>query len=221
MKCHIEYVGKQRNGKKKFWCLTHKWKASDKEGNELKECLSKKKKEFENVTVIDPNKISSIHLLFPNILKEQRSILVINEKEVKGVLAIQNSILEKEDIIGLLLSKLYQVELMRVTCTHCGHYHNDNGIFAITPHRKHLCLYCGHEFYQAQANIGNEFIAYLDVPDIKLENQWIQIIDKCQFDYDVLAGKVTLNGKLVSKICVKKEEISIIEQISKILRIEK
>ena len=32
MKCNIKYALKARNGKKKYWCTTHKDKANDKEG---------------------------------------------------------------------------------------------------------------------------------------------------------------------------------------------
>lgn len=206
--CKIEYVGKSRNGKKKYWCSKHKEKASDKDGCRLEECLNEKKKDFDDLFFIPKKEIENITLVFPDLLKSKDVILYVNHKEVK-VLQVEDSCLEKKDFIGLLLSKLNQIPLEKIRCHHCGRYHNDNYLFAITPHRKHLCLYCGHEFYEKYPNIGNELICYISIPPIKLSKKTVDIKEKVMVSYHVLTGELQFNNISCDKIILNDCEVSV------------
>ena len=68
--------------------------------------------------------------------------------------------------------------------------HNDNKLSAITPHRKHMCQYCGREFYCKVENIGSEFIKYLKIPKIDYTNKTEEITEKFPLSYDILEGKI-------------------------------
>lgn len=157
MKCNIEYVGKLRNRMPQYYCTIYKSFASDKKGNKLDECLCNYKEIYDNVLDLKENNIESIEIIYENILKNVVPKIFINNKEFNGTLKYNDCILCYKDLGGILLSKLNAISLEKVRCSHCKHYHSDNGKFAYTPHRTHLCLYCGHLFRVKEKNIGNEF----------------------------------------------------------------
>lgn len=220
MECNIQYVGKQRNGTKKYWCTTHKSIASNNKGEKLKECLCKDKKLYENVLYINREEIKSMKLIYSNILNQLEGKIYINDKEFIGVLIINDSILNYKDLGGLFLSKLNNIKLEEVKCNHCGRFHSDNGKFAYTSHRTHLCLYCGHLFRVQKHNIGNELDKYFDIPDIKLSDKRIIIEDSCRIDYDLFSGTLLVNNQNVNKIVIGNKEENICNFLNKILENE-
>ncbi len=220
MECNIQYVGKQRNGTKKYWCTTHKSIASNNKGEKLKECLCKDKKLYENVLYINREEIKSMKLIYSNILNQLEGKIYINDKEFIGVLIINDSILNYKDLGGLFLSKLNNIKLEEVKCNHCGRFHSDNGKFAYTSHRTHLCLYCGHLFRVQKHNIGNELDKYFDIPDIKLSDKRIIIDDSCKIDYDLLSGSLLVNNQNVNRIVIDKREENICNFLNKALENE-
>ena len=146
MKCNIEYIGKSRQGITKYYCTAHKSFAYDKLGNKLDECLWSNKEIYDTRLNIKQNEIKDINIKYENILESVIPKITINNNEYSGVLEYNDSILTYKDFGGIMLAKLNNIPLEIVKCSHCGRYHSDNGQFAYTPHRTHLCLYCGHLF---------------------------------------------------------------------------
>lgn len=220
MQCNIKYALKARNGKKKYWCTIHKAKANDKDGNILEECLSENKESYNKSITLQKDDIKSIKIEFENLNNSTDYIIYINDKVLEGVLMINNSSLEKTDFLGLFLSIINDIELEEVRCNHCKHPHNDNNLFAITPHRKHMCQYCGREFFCKKANVGSELISYIKIPKIKYIEKKEEINGKFNLLYDVLEGKIYINNECSSKkiIINEKEELAIyINKLFKLL----
>jgi len=220
MKCNIEYVGKARNGKPKYYCTTHKSFAHDKLGNKLDECLCSNKEIYNNKLNIRQNEIKSIIIKYENILESVIPKITINSKEFNGVLEYDNSLLTYKDFGGIMLANLNNIPLEIVKCSHCAHYHSDNGQFAYTPHRIHLCLYCGHLFRAKEKNVGSELAMIYDIPKIELQNKLLKIDDYCCVEYDMLKGILLINNQNINKILFKGKELDIIEFLNHILENE-
>lgn len=210
MDCQIEYVGKMRNGIPKYWCLTHKALASDKQGNKLDSCFNERKENMQKCLSIEENQVTSIKLVFANILENTVPTIYINDEEFDGVFLYQNWVLDYKDLIGLLLAKINHIFLQQVRCSHCGHYHSDNGKFAYTSHSTHLCLYCGHFFRVKKANIGSELAMIFSIPDVQLQTKKLKIEDTCSITYDLFCGIVLVNGEDIDTVVVKGKEFSLV-----------
>ncbi|MDE0693486.1 MAG: hypothetical protein OXI55_14760 [Gammaproteobacteria bacterium] len=48
--------------------------------------------------------------------------------------------------------------LKSLSCTRCGARHLDEGWFAIKPHRRHLCMSCGHHFVDRDYSVSNPLV---------------------------------------------------------------
>lgn len=188
MECNIEYVGKMRSGKTKYYCTTHKSFAHDNFGNKLDECLWGNKAIFDNILNIKEIDIKNITIKYENILESVVPKIIINDNEFNGVFKYDNSLLTYKDFSGIMLARLNNIDLDVARCSHCSRYHSDNGKFAYTPHMIHLCLYCGHLFRARSANIGSELAMIYDISKIKLENRLIKIDDICSIEYNLLKG---------------------------------
>lgn len=220
MKCDIRYVGKLRTGTSQYYCSTHKSFASDKNGKKLDSCLCEYKELFDNVWNLKENNIQSITIVYENILEKKVPKIIVNGKEFVGVFLYDTSILHYKDLGGMMLSRLNHIPLEIISCSHCNHYHSDNGKFAYTPHRTHLCLYCGHLFRVKERNIGNEFSMIYDIPDIKLENEKISVDEMCRVEYDLFSGKFLINGKAGNTIFYRGKEILLVEFLNELLENE-
>lgn len=206
MNCKIEYVGKKRNGTLQYWCVTHKSIASDKNGNKLNECLYKNKELYNNILDLNKEKIANIKIIYDNIFESLIPKIYIDNQEFNGIFKMDDSILDYRDISGLMLAKINNTKLEKVCCNHCKHYHSDNGKFSYTPHKTHLCLYCGHLFKVKEANVGNEFELIFDIPDIILSDNSVAADNGLSIYYDLLNGKLLVNEKSANRIIFKKEE---------------
>lgn len=201
--CHIKYCGKDEKGIDRYWCLMHKDIASDEDGHPLKECLCKYKEIYDNKIKTEPRNIESIKVIYKNALEEIKPIIYLNKNEENHALQIKDSILDFKDIGGLMISKLNSIKLIPSFCSYCGKPHTDDGVFAYTPHAKHLCQYCGYFYNVEKANIGNEFALFFDVPDITLEEGIVDLEDSLCLEYDVLKGSLFSNSKNVNKVKMK------------------
>ncbi len=220
MKCNIKYIGKSRQGITKYYCTVHKSFAYDKFGNKLEECLWHNKEIFDNRLNIKQNLIKSITIRYDNILENVVPKIIINDSEFNGVLEYDNSILTYKDFGGIMLSKLNNIPLEIVKCNHCGYYHSDNGKFAYTPHRTHLCLYCGRLFRVKEKNVGSELAMIYDIPKISLNNNMLKIDDYCCVEYDMLKGTLLVNNKSINKVLFKEKELDIVNFLNDILENE-
>lgn len=217
MKCNIEYVGKSRKGTTKYHCTVHKSFAYDKLGNKLDECLWNNKEIYDNRLNIEQNQIENINIRYENILENVIPKIIINNDEFNGVLEYGNSILTYKDFGGIMLSKLNDIPLEIVKCSHCNRYHSDNGKFAYTPHRTHLCLYCGHLFRVKGRNVGSELAMIYNIPKISLKDKLLKIDDYCCVEYDMLKGILLVNNQDVNKVLFKGKELSTVDFLNHIL----
>lgn len=212
MKCKIEYVGKW-DEEEVYYCLTHHKKASI-NGEELDECLCENKEEFEHALVINKNEIKSIVFIYPNLLESTNNELIINDEKSSGILQIGNSLIEKRDFGGILLSKLNCIQLKIEKCPFCGNIHSDDGRFAYKPHDEHLCAYCGRLFLVEEPSIGNELVTIFGIPDIKLENKCLEIKNKLELKYDVLNGIVLINDVSCNEIKINNQKYNIADYLN-------
>lgn len=220
MECNIKYVGKLRTGTSQYYCSTHKSFASDKKGNKLNSCLCTYKKLYDTTLNLKEEDIKSIQIIYENILENKVPKVMVNDVEFNGVFLYETSVLHYKDLGGMMLSRLNHIPLEIVSCSHCNHYHTDNGKFAYTPHRTHLCLYCGHLFRVKERNIGNEFSMIYDIPYIKLDDNRIVVDKTCKIEYDLFAGELFVNGKVGDKIFYQEKEISLVDFLNKCLENE-
>lgn len=220
MKCNIEYIGKSRQGITKYYCTAHKSFAYDKLGNKLDECLWINKEIYDNGLNIKQNEIKNINIRYENILENVIPKIIINDNEFNGILEYDNSILTYKDFGGIMLAKLNNVPLVIVKCSHCARYHSDNGRFAYTSHRIHLCLYCGHLFRAKEKNIGSELAMIYNIPEIKLKDKLLKIDDACCVEYDMLKGTLLINNQNDNKVLLKNKELDIVEFLNNILENE-
>ncbi len=220
MKCKIEYVGKSEDGISQYYCTNHKALASDEKGNKLEECLCTNKEQFDDSLDLRQNKIESIKVIYHNILDNVVPDILVNNNLFKGVLVFENSVLNYKDLGGMMLAKINHISLENVKCNYCNHYHSDNGKFAYTPHRTHLCQYCGHLFRVQEKNIGNELAKIFDIPDIQLEDKEISIENVCQIEYDLLKGELLVNHQKVNRLIIQNKTVSIVDFLNNALKDE-
>lgn len=220
MKCNIEYIGKSRQGITKYYCTVHKAFAYDKLGNKLDECLWKNKEIYDNQLDIKQNEMKTISIRYENILENVIPKIIINGNAFTGVLKYDNCILTYKDLGGILLSKLNDIPLEIVKCNHCGYYHSDNGKFAYTPHKTHLCLYCGHLFRVKEKNVGSELAMVYNIPKIVLHDKLLKIDDYCCVEYDMLRGILLINNQNINKVLFKDKEFDVVEFLNHILENE-
>ncbi len=177
MNCNIDYIGKFRNGKKKYWCKTHKSLAPDD-----KICTKSNKDLFDNPIHLNKENVNSIVLT----INDANYDLQINGEPINKVVIIDNSILELKDFIGLMLLKINNIPVEEVHCKRCSHLHSDNGYFAYTPHKKHLCNYCGHEFIGSHKNVSHELDVLFLIPEINYDFR----STNATIEYDFLKGSL-------------------------------
>ena len=220
MKCNIEYIGKSRQGINKYYCTSHKTFAYDKQGNKLEECPCPNKEIYNNKINIKSKLINNICIKYENILENVIPKIIINGNEFNGVFEYDNCTLTYKDFGGIMLAKLNNIPLEIVKCSHCQHYHSDNGKFAYTPHRTHLCLYCGHLFRVKEKNIGSELAMIYDIPKIKLEDKLLKLNDYCCVEYNMLKGILLVNNQNINKILFENKKYDIAEFLNHILENE-
>lgn len=218
MKCDIHYIS--NNEGVPYWCLAHKTKGTEINGVAPTSCDCKYKERYENVVEMKPEEIESLQIMYPNLNENTNVFVFINGEEFKGILKLGNSIIDLKDYGGLMLSKLNNIHLEASKCPNCGGMHTDNGMFAYTPHSKHLCIYCGHFYQVDKANIGNELALYFDFPSISLENNIVDITDKCEVNYDLFKGEVLINNVSCNKIKQNDEEIDLVNFLNQKLKEE-
>lgn len=219
MKCDIKYVGKLRSGTPQYYCSTHKSFASVK-GEKLDNCLCNCKDLFDTSFDLEKKKVDSIKIVYENILENKVPKVFINQKVYYGVLKHEKSILHYKDLGGMMLSRLNQIPLEVVTCSHCHQKHSDNGKFAYIPHRTHLCLYCGHLFRVKEKNIGNELDTIYDIPSIQLEENRIDIDKECRIEYELFSGELLINNQKANRVLVDNKEVLIIHFFNELLENE-
>lgn len=218
MKCNIRHL--EDNNGLDYWCLSHKTKATAVDGHKPTYCDCKYKERYENIVEMRIEDIKNIKIIYPNLNNNTNVNVFINEQEFDGILKLKNSIIDLKDYGGLMLSKLNNVDLKASKCPYCGGMHTDNGMFAYTPHNKHLCIYCGRCYKVEEANIGNELALYFDFPNINLEDNTILIDEKCEVRYDLFTGDLFINNISCQKVQLNNKEVDLAAFLNDILKKE-
>lgn len=64
-----------------------------------------------------------------------------------------------ETALSYTASNVFGIDLKCLSCPNCETLHSDEGMYAVNPHRKHLCTNCGKHFVDNEHGISNPIIA--------------------------------------------------------------
>lgn len=170
--CSISMVGKLRNGAPRLWCIVHRSQARS-----LDHCLDA------STPIAPPKKVRFDLTKYPGGVALWGALPpVINTATVPGESGVhvharrvaggkknidatfdEVTVIDGDNEVRLIatsatafnISRLFGQEVKYLRCPRCGEAHIDAGEFAARPHRKHLCLACGRDFYDSEPSIGN------------------------------------------------------------------
>lgn len=74
--------------------------------------------------------------------------------------------LDEESARAFMVSSIAGRENVVLQCPRCGWPHLDRDVFAVGPHRKHVCNRCGRSFWAADLTISNPAMAIRDLPGV-------------------------------------------------------
>lgn len=191
--CRIEQVGKQRNGRPRYWCSVHKASATGTHGIRLDVCeLAYRSAEHTHLFDLDfrnwPGGVAmwgavapvfdttpyatavGVHLHARRVAGADKEIDgtydAIRIKNRRTLLDEDDILLTSETAVNYYLSKFVGVDISHLFCIRCGEPHLDAGYYAITPHRNHLCHGCGHIFRDSTKSVSNPIVLLHERPDI-------------------------------------------------------
>jgi transposase-like protein len=179
--CSIEKVGKQRNGKPRYWCIAHGRSATGRHGSRLSACegAAAAKKELK---VLDLNADrypggigiwGAVEAVYDTTDLPPESGIHVHARDKAGgskeiddtfdAVAIASKkhsfdgdvTITSETAINYYLSRFLKRDVKSIRCPLCDREHLDAGLFAIKPHRRHLCLGCGRFFNDSEKGISN------------------------------------------------------------------
>lgn len=170
--CSISLLGKQRNGAPRLWCVIHRARAKTYDRCTTANPLRPTLKTW-TVDIADyPGGVALWGALPPVVNTagaEGETGVHLHARPVAGgakaidetfdeVTIIDGSnevVINADSATAYNVSRLFGQTVKYLACPHCGEAHVDAGEFAVKPHRKHLCLACGRDFYDEGASIGN------------------------------------------------------------------
>jgi hypothetical protein len=175
-------VGKQRNGRPRYWCSVHQASATGRYGARLPVCEAAYRSiEPENVLELDPLDYPGGVALWGAVapvydtsgMPPEAGIHVHarkggeNDKEVDDTYDAVKiryrrdlhenglALINSEAAVSYYISRFLDRDIRHLFCTHCGELHLDKGFFAVKPHRRHLCHGCGRYFRDDQKGVSN------------------------------------------------------------------
>lgn len=184
--CHIENVGKARNGSNRYWCRTHGGNATGKGGTKLAKCeRSDKNIDLEKCFEIDcddfvggvgiwgavqPVFNTALEPAVPGVHVHARKSSMLDDKEIDDTFSAvrlryreslfeeRSEIITDEAAVNYFISRLLNLELAYLFCPGCGNLHLDAEFFATKVHRKHLCNSCGRHFNDDRKSVSNPIV---------------------------------------------------------------
>jgi hypothetical protein len=180
--CEIEAVGKQRNGKPRYWCRTHQSSSTGKYGRRLERCEGAYKSATEHeATELDPAGYPGGLALWGAVrpvydtsgLPAEEGVHVHARREVDGfkeidgtfqavALRVTRNLLEApralitlETAVAAYVSRFLDRPIKSLFCTYCGDPHLDSEWFAVKQHKRHLCHNCGLVFLANEKCVSN------------------------------------------------------------------
>ncbi len=183
-KCSIEHVGKQRNGKPRYWCRTHQCSATGLHGARLPACVGASKASPPKVLELDapahPGGIAlwgaveavydtssmppeiGIHVHARAIENGQKEVDDTFDAVVVRLSPDEEATITGDTAISYYLSRFLKRQVKLLRCPHCREAHLDAGYFAVKLHRRHMCQACGRHFNDVEKSISNP-VALLEV----------------------------------------------------------
>lgn len=180
--CVIEAVGKQRNGKPRFWCKTHEASATGKYGRRLDPCEgSYRTVEKSQAKSIDPSEYpggvglwgavkpvydtstvpveEGVHLharRAPDGVKEfDGTVPAVALVIARTLFDAPTAYVTMETAVASYISRFLGRPMMSLFCTYCGEPHLDSEWFAVKLHKRHLCHGCGKVFLANEKCVSN------------------------------------------------------------------
>jgi transposase-like protein len=180
--CSVEQVGKQRNGKPRYWCSVHQASATGRFGAKLDICEGA----YRDVATRNPIEIdpadypggvalwgavkpvydtsglppeTGIHVHARGAGRDDKQIdqtfdsVVVHQR--RDLLDGDRILITSEVAVNYYLSRFANRELRFLRCPRCDEVHLDSGFFAVKPHRRHLCHGCGQYFNDDQKGVSN------------------------------------------------------------------
>lgn len=185
MNCTINYVGKSRNGKPKYWCSTHHAPVLIADGMPLDVCQnSSPQHEVQDVFRISPNEYPGGIALWGALpavydttpFSMDFGIHVHARKEVGGHkvydktfarVAVTSSEGDVEfdaiAAVSYVFANVLNLPITYIKCPKCAYPHLDKDWFSVNPHKKHLCSGCGREFFDDKISVGNPIMKAKEV----------------------------------------------------------
>jgi transposase-like protein len=194
--CQIEHIGKQRNGRPRFWCKTHRASATGRYGARLETCEGAYRDQVvKNVLELDaadfPGGVALWGAVAPvydtTNLPVESAIHVHARKASEGnkeidatfdavAITYTRDLLEKakatitaDVAVNYYISRFLNRPIQHLFCTHCGEIHLDAGYFAVKPHRQHLCHACGRHFRVESRAVSNPIALIREKCDLPKE----------------------------------------------------
>jgi transcription elongation factor Elf1 len=169
-------IGKLRNGAPRLWCVVHRAQARslDRCSQAAKPTTPPKRVKVEVAkypggvalwgalppvinTATAPGE-SGVHVHARRKVGGEKDIDATFD-EVTVIDGGNRVVLNANSATAFNISRLFGQDVKYLACPRCGEAHIDAGEFAARPHRKHLCLGCGRDFYDAEPSIGNPIAA--------------------------------------------------------------
>ena len=182
--CNIHFVGKARNGSSRWWCKSHGASATGPRGRKLDVCERPENSQTHaNILSLDPAdypggvaiwRVSrpvydttsretrpGVHVHArpkPNSAKDIDESYDAVDLQLHSELVQANLLVTESMARAYYLARFCGNRLTSLCCTHCRAPHLDEGWFSIKPHRRHLCVACGHHFVDRDHSVSNPLI---------------------------------------------------------------
>lgn len=183
--CLIEQVGKQRNGRPRFWCSVHGASATGRYGVRLPACEAAYR-DVANRNVLElevtdfPGGVAlwgavapvydttnlppelGIHVHARKLSNGRKQIDAtfdaVTVKYSRDLVSHGTALITRETAVNYYISNFLKREIRHLFCTHCGELHLDADYFAVKPHRQHLCHACGRYFRDDRKAVSNPIV---------------------------------------------------------------
>lgn len=181
--CEIEAVGKQRNGKPRYWCSVHQASATAKYGRKLERCEGAYNEDLSASALrLDPHDFaggiaiwgavkpvydSSGMLVEEGVHVHARRSVDDDAKKYDGTyqavsIAVRRDLLQdvhatigRDAAVASYVSRFLNRPLTSLFCTYCGTPHLDSDYYAVKMHKRHLCHSCGKIFLANEKGVSN------------------------------------------------------------------
>jgi hypothetical protein len=180
--CKIDAVGKQRNGKPRYWCITHQASATGKYGRRLERCegaykSANEREALELDPALYPGGIAiwgavrpvydtsglpaeeGVHVharRHPDGDKEiDETFHAIALRVARNLLEAPKALISLETAVAAYVSRFLDRPMKSLFCIYCGDPHLDSEWFAVKLHKRHLCHNCGQMFMANEKCVSN------------------------------------------------------------------